>query len=112
MTGIATEPGAQGVPAARPARRLALGSIVGLLPFFLFAGLFLGMPIAFLALGSIADNTSGAPTLDNYAALSTPLVVNAFRNSIEISLVTAIVGGILGFLLAAAVILGRLPSVF
>ncbi|MEJ7696915.1 MAG: hypothetical protein WKF78_09955 [Candidatus Limnocylindrales bacterium] len=52
----------------------------------------------FLALGSVADNATGAPTLDNYAALAhTPLVVNAFRNSIEISLVTAIAGGIFGF---------------
>ena len=99
------------MPTARPARRFGLGPILGLLPFFLFAGLFLGLPISFLALGSIADNTTGAPTIDNYAALSTPLVVSAFRNSIEISLVTAIVGGILGFLLAAAVILGRLPGV-
>ncbi len=111
MTGIATDPGGRGVPTARPARRFGLGPILGLLPFFLFAGLFLGLPISFLALGSIADNTTGAPTIDNYAALSTPLVVSAFRNSIEISLVTAIVGGIFGFLLAAAVILGRLPGV-
>jgi len=112
MTGIATDPGGRGVPTARPARRFGLGPILGLLPFFLFAGLFLGLPIAFLAVGSVADNTTGAPTIDNYAALSTPLVVNAFRNSIEISLVTAIVGGIFGFLLAAAVILGGLPTVF
>ena len=33
----------------------------------------------------------------------------AFRNSIEISLVTAIVGGLFGFALAGAVILGGLP---
>ena len=77
----------------------------------MFTALFLGLPLAFLAIGSIADNTTGAPTVDNYAAMSTPLVVNAFRNSIEISLVTAIVGGIFGFLLASAVILGRLPRV-
>jgi putative spermidine/putrescine transport system permease protein len=82
----------------------------GLVPFFVFSALFLGLPLAYLAAGSIADNVTGAPTTANYAAaLSTQLVVNAFRNSIEISLVTAIVGGIFGFLLAAAVILGRLP---
>ena len=39
------------------------------------------------------------------------LVADAYRNSIEISLVTAIVGGIFGFLLAYAVIRGGLPPV-
>jgi putative spermidine/putrescine transport system permease protein len=97
-------------PPARPARRLSF-SWAGLVPFFLFSALFLGLPLAFLALGSIADNKTGAPTLDNYAALTTPSVATAFRNSIEVSLVTAIVGGIFGFLLAVAVILGRLPRI-
>lgn len=86
-------------------------SWLGLGPFFLFGAMFLGLPLAFLAFGSVADNATGAPTVDNYAALATPLVVNAFRNSIEISLVTAIAGGILGFALAAAVILGGLPPI-
>jgi putative spermidine/putrescine transport system permease protein len=95
---------------ARPARSLSF-SWAGLVPFFLFSAMFLGLPLAFLALGSIADNNTGAPTLDNYGALTTPSVATAFRNSIEVSLVTAIVGGIFGFLLAVAVILGRLPSI-
>ena len=99
-------------PPARSARRIRLLNWLGLAPFFLFSALFLGLPLAFLAFGSIADNATGAPTLDNYAALTTPLVVKAFSNSIEISLVTAIVGGIFGFLLALAVILGRLPRIF
>jgi len=99
------------VPPARPARRPRTNSLLGLLPFFLFASMFLGAPLTLLALGSIVDNTTGEPTLDNYrAGLETPLVVNAFRNSIEISLVTAIAGGIFGFLLALAVIQGRLPT--
>jgi putative spermidine/putrescine transport system permease protein len=99
----------QDAPPARPARRARSWSWLGLGPFFLFCGMFLGVPLAFLAIGSLADNSTGQPTIDNYAALSTPLVANAFRNSIEISLVTAIIGGIFGFLLAAAVILGGLP---
>jgi putative spermidine/putrescine transport system permease protein len=86
-------------------------SWAGLVPFFVFSGLFLGLPLAFLAFGSIADNQTGAPTIDNYASLSTPSVATAFRNSIEVSLVTALVGGVFGFLLAVAVILGRLPRI-
>jgi putative spermidine/putrescine transport system permease protein len=101
------------VPPARRAWRSPLANLIGLAPFFVFSALFLGLPLLGLALGSIADNRTGAPTLDNYAAgLNTPLVVKAFANSIEISLVTAIVGGLFGFLLALAVILGRLPAIF
>jgi putative spermidine/putrescine transport system permease protein len=99
----------QGAPAARPARRARSKSWLGLVPFFVFAGMFLGVPLAFLALGSLADNKTGQPTIENYTALSTPLVANAFRNSIEVSLVTAILGGIFGFLLALAIIRGGLP---
>ena len=114
MSDAATVKIERDAPPVRPARRARTWSFswAGLVPFFLFSGLFLGLPLAFLALGSIADNETGAPTIDNYAALSTPLVVSAFRNSIEVSLLTAIVGGIFGFLLALAVILGRLPRVF
>ena len=97
-------------PPARPARRALSFSWAGLVPFFLFSALFLGLPLAFLAFGSIADNNTGAPTLANYGGL-TGLVATAFRNSIEVSLVTAIIGGIFGFLLAVAVILGRLPRI-
>src|SRR5688500_9183952 len=86
-------------------------SWVGLAPFFVFGALFLGAPLAFLFVGSLADNETGTLTSDNYAALSTPLVATAFRNSIEVSLVTAIVGGLFGFMLDAAVILGGLPRV-
>src|SRR4051812_43102525 len=75
----------RGAPAARPARTLPL-QWLGLLPFFLFTALFLGAPLLFLALGSIRDNDTGAPTIANYASLSTPLVATAFRNSIEVSL--------------------------
>ena len=109
MSDTATVTSEQGAPRARPARRARSWSWLGLGPFFLFSAMFLGLPLAFLAIGSLADNATGQPTINNYAALSTPLVANAFRNSIEISLVTALIGGIFGFLLAAAVILGGLP---
>ena len=41
--------------------------------------------------------------------LQQPSIVTAFANGIEISLVTAVVGGLFGFMLAYAVILGGLP---
>jgi len=98
---------AQVAPVARPARRTSRAWL-GLVPFFIVAFLFIVAPVGYLVIGSFQNN-EGQTTLENYAALGTPSVANAFRMSIEISLVTAIVGGIFGFLLAYAVILGGLP---
>ncbi len=98
----------RGARSARPAsRRLSL-NFLGVSPFLLFAIAFLFLPISYLVIGSF-QNTREEFTLQNYADLTTPIVWNAYLNSIEISLVTAIGGGIFGFLLAAAVILGGLP---
>jgi len=83
-------------------------SWVGLLPFFLFCTAFMFLPVAFLVVGSLHD-TTGATSLQNYADLSTGSIPIAFRNSIEISLVTAIAGGLFGLLLAWSVVMGRLP---
>lgn len=96
-------------PPARPARRVAW-SWLGLAPFFVFAIFFIGAPITYLVLGSF-QGQDGQATLQNYADLANRSIANAFLISIEISLVTAIVGGIFGFLLAYAVILGGLPRV-
>jgi putative spermidine/putrescine transport system permease protein len=98
----------RGTPSARPARRRFGWAWLGLVPFFLFAIAFMFLPVAYLVIGSFLD-TSGAVTLGNYADLSTGVIPSAFANSIEISLVTAIAGGLFGFLLAYAVILGGLP---
>jgi putative spermidine/putrescine transport system permease protein len=67
------------------------------------------LPILFLVVGSFQDS-HGHLTLQNYVDLTQPLPVLAYTNSIEISLVTAIGGGIFGFLLAYALILGGLPA--
>ena len=100
----------QGAQIAPPARSRLSWSWLGLVPFFLFCTAFLFLPVAFLILGSLYD-PEGAITLQNYADLSTGIIPGAFANSIEISVVTAIAGGIFGFLLAASVTLGRLPRV-
>ncbi len=59
--------------------------------------------------GSFVSSETGQITLQNYADLSTPTIVNAYAASLEISIVTALAGGFFGFLLAYAVILGGLP---
>jgi len=107
---------AQGAPPARPGRRFSFAWL-GVLPFVVFALAFLILPTFYLAtnsflnlVGTATNNPNhGQLTLDNYAHLTTPNILDAYTTSVEISLVTAIAGGIFGFLLAYAVIAGGLP---
>jgi putative spermidine/putrescine transport system permease protein len=102
---------APGTPTARPGRRRFGWAWLGLVPFLAFAAAFMFIPTIYLVVGSLRDN-SGQVTLQNYADLGSDLTRQAYLNSIEISLVTAIAGAIFGFLLAYSVISGGLPPVF
>lgn len=82
---------------------------LGVLPFFLFALLFLILPSLRLFIGSFT-NEAGHFTLDNIIQLFTQQsILDAYWLSIRISAVTAIGGGIFGFLLAYSVTVGGLP---
>ncbi len=96
-------------PSARPVRRRFSWAWRGIGPFAIFSFLFLVLPTAYLIIGSLQDR-AGNFTFDNYSGLTDPTIIDAYGNSIEISLVTAIGGGIFGFLLAYAVIAGGLPG--
>jgi putative spermidine/putrescine transport system permease protein len=95
-------------PAVRPVRG-QWRAWLGVVPFLLFALLFLILPSARLIAGSFTD-ADGNLTLANIAQLFTqPTILNAYWLSIRISAVTALGGGIFGFLLAYAVTAGGLP---
>ena len=108
MTSTALPRDGQGARTARPVRRRLTWTWLGLVPFFAFSVVFLLIPTSYLVIGSFQD-LSGNPTLQNYADLDHPEIASAYLTSIEISLVTAVIGGIFGFLLAYAVISGGLP---
>ena len=108
MTGAANAMGARA--ATQPGRLRSLLVYLGVLPFFLFALAFLILPSSHLAVGSFQD-TLGTFTLDNYASLGTKVTLAAYEASIEISLVTALVGGLFGLFMAYAVISGGLPRI-
>jgi putative spermidine/putrescine transport system permease protein len=76
---------------------------LGVVPFFLYAGLFLLAPAAQVLVGAFRD-IDGGWSLDNVRTIFAEPYIGDFRNSIEISLVTALLGGLLGFLLAYAAI--------
>lgn len=97
----------RGALPARPARRFSWAWL-GVMPFFVFSIAFIFLPATYLVIGSL--NKDDQLSLQNYADLSTGIIPNAYWTSIEISLVTAIAGGLIGFLLAYAIILGGLPK--
>ena len=96
------------VPQARPAPRRFSWAWLGVVPFFLFAAAFLLLPAASLVVGSFQDSR-GDFTFANIAGLAQPFIIDAYWLSIKVSLVTALGGGLFGFLLAYAVTLGGLP---
>jgi len=77
-------------------------------PFFLFAFLLMLLPSAIIIVGSFQD-ARGNWTLANLASFSQPTVVRAYSTSLQLSVVTALAGGLLGFLLAYAITVGNLP---
>ncbi len=81
---------------------------IGIVPFVLFAVAFLVWPCASLFIGAF-QNEQGQFTLQNLRDLFQPFILDAYWLSIRISLLTSLLGGLFGFLIAYAVTLGGLP---
>ena len=78
-----------------------LASWLGLCPLLLFCLLFEVLPALIVLQGSFQDSDSGAFTLKNYQRMfSQSGNFHAFQNSIMLSLVTALIGGVVGSLVA------------
>ena len=84
-------------------------SWLGIVPFLIFAFLFLIGPLLYLIAGAF-QNADGAFTFDNMIALGGDNIVASFSLSIKISLLSALMGAVTGLLLGHAVILGGLPK--
>ncbi|WP_168801318.1 ABC transporter permease [Rhizobium rhizophilum] len=92
----------------RPRMKLPLHWL-GVLPFAAFVVLFLFMPTMKIVIGAF-QRPDGSFTLANIAGLFTPSIMAAYWISIKISLASAILGCLIGFGVAAAVVLGGLPQ--
>jgi putative spermidine/putrescine transport system permease protein len=86
-----------------------LAAWLGVLPFILFALLFLIIPTLFLVATAFIDDAGGF-TLQNIIDLGTPQIVSAFDISIRISGASAFFGALIGLVIALAIIRGKLPS--
>jgi putative spermidine/putrescine transport system permease protein len=81
---------------------------LGVAPFLVFAVLFLILPTLHLVVGAFQD-ADGNFTLNNLANLFQPQIVASFWVTIEISMISAVGGAAIGFLLAYAGVMGGLP---
>jgi len=98
------------VPLTPPQQKRNLSfAWLGMAPFLLFTIAFLLVPSSSLFIGSF-QNSEGQFTFNNLLDLSQPKIVDSYVLSIQVSAVTAIGGGLFGFLLAYAVTLGGLPA--
>ena len=113
MTAPVTAPAPSGTTAAGPAsggagsRRLrGAKNYIALVPFHLYVGLFLVLPTLIVAIGALTT-ADGGFTFDNVVRMFTDDVfVSAFTKSLQLAVVTAILGAIFGALLAWAVARG------
>src|SRR6266508_2501176 len=98
-------------PQARPVHSKFSWTWLGILPFLLFTFLFLLYPSSTLAVRSFQDSKTHAFTFKYILALlQSPYLLEAYWISIKISTLTALGGGLFGFLLAFSAIRGGLPG--
>lgn len=82
---------------------------VGVAPFLIFALMFLILPTLYLIVGGFQD-PEGNFTFQNIIDLFNPSILSAYWISIKVSSASAIVGAVIGFGLAYAVVMGGLPA--
>src|SRR2546425_7497539 len=80
----------------------------GVVPFFIFALMFLILPTGLLVVGGFQDS-QGHFTLRNLLDLFQPTILSSYLISIKVSAASAIGGAVVGFALAYAAITGGLP---
>lgn len=84
-------------------RRFAVGPALPLLPFLLFVLVFLVVPTLTVVLGAFQDE-DGRPTLGNLDALRSEAALTALRGSLILSASTALIGAVLGAVLAYLIV--------
>jgi len=89
-------------------REYPLWNWVGLFPFFIFIIFFLILPSLRLFTGAFT-NQAGDFTFENARVFQNPNVLKAYVMSLQVSAITALVGGLLGFFVAYSITQGSAP---
>jgi putative spermidine/putrescine transport system permease protein len=108
--GISTDAAPQALRSdiASGRRRLPLAWL-GTVPFFAYAIAFLFVPAGAVLIGAFQDKNDN-PTLANIRLLFNHPYIDAYQTSIEISLVTALLGGVCGLFIAYAALRDGTPA--
>ena len=80
---------------------------LGVVPFFIFTGIFLIYPTYSVITGAFRNEAGEFDTAKIDELLASPIVRKAFYNSLKISFKTAVLGAILGGLFAWALVSGK-----
>lgn len=94
---------------ARPLRSKLPWALIGVIPFYLFAFAFLFVPSFSIVVRSFTGRNGGFTLANFQELLSRADLLRAYQTTINISIFTAVIGGIFGFLLAYSVTMGGLP---
>ncbi|MBM2616433.1 ABC transporter permease subunit [Actinoplanes sp. LDG1-06] len=91
---------------ARRPRLRGVTSLLGTVPFFAYVTIFLVIPTLVVVIGAFAGNDGGV-SLDSIRALGNDVILDAFGRSIALSAISALVGAVLGALLAYALVTAK-----
>ena len=81
---------------------------IGVVPFFVFILVFLVIPSTNIFVGAFQDQ-KGNLTLANMGVFLNPYVLKSYSISLQISFITSVLGGLMGFFVAYAITLGKAP---
>lgn len=106
--GSATGPGARRFP---PTLLKAAARYLGIVPFTVYVALGLLLPLIAVALGAFTDYNAGGFTTSNVSDALHGAYLTGFKNTIVLSVVSAVIPGIFGLLIAYAIQTARRASV-
>src|SRR5580700_5573653 len=109
-------PDAAGGSGARPGRSLgarlrSARTLLGILPFTVYVVLGLVLPAIAIAVGAFQDSTTGDFTLSNIKTAASGIYLHGFGTTLGVAVITSIVPGIVGFLVAYAIFTARRGAV-
>jgi putative spermidine/putrescine transport system permease protein len=111
----AATPGAPAAPGARPGRPMAatlrgLRRVAGIVPFTVYMALGLLIPTVAVAIKAFQNSATGSFTLSNVKAASSGIYFEGFKTDILLSVASAIIPGLIGFMVAYAIFTARRGS--
>lgn len=108
QTDTVAVPDTPGGSGARPGRALgarlrSARTLLGVLPFTVYVVLGLVLPAVAIAVGAFQDSSTGGFTLSNVKTAASGIYLHGFETTLGVSVITSIVPGIVGFLVAYAI---------